>query len=112
MIVASAEVMRSTVLTGDTPFRRAYLRSVIDQVEVDDPEIRIIGRRSVLERLSWTARPPLPECPVLFRSGAREEIRAPGPQIVVLKCVPRLGLVPRLHAPIEKVYAALRKRAE
>ncbi|NKK68575.1 hypothetical protein [Rhizobium leguminosarum] len=30
-------------------FRRAYLRSVIDQVEVD--RIRIHGRRDVLERL-------------------------------------------------------------
>jgi len=39
------------VLNGDTPFRRAYIRSVIDQVEVDDDEIRIIGRKTVLERL-------------------------------------------------------------
>ena len=37
--------------TGDTPFRRAYIRSVVDQVEVDDTEIRIKGRRNVLERL-------------------------------------------------------------
>ena len=43
--------MRTNVLTGDTPFRRAYIRSVIDQVEVDDTEIRIIGRRTTLERL-------------------------------------------------------------
>jgi site-specific DNA recombinase len=50
-IAASVEVMRHNILTGDTPFRRAYIRSVIDQVEVDDAEIRIIGRRTVLERL-------------------------------------------------------------
>jgi site-specific DNA recombinase len=50
-IAASVEIMRSNILTSDTPFRRAYLRSVIDQVEVDDAEIRIIGRKSVLERL-------------------------------------------------------------
>jgi site-specific DNA recombinase len=43
--------MRSDILTGDTPFRRACLRSVIDQVEVDDAEIRIISRKTVLERL-------------------------------------------------------------
>ena len=36
-----SETMRSNILTGDTPFRRAYIRSVIDQVEVDDEEIRI-----------------------------------------------------------------------
>ena len=43
--------MRTNISSGDTPFRRAYIRSVIDQVEVDDAEIRIIGRKSVLERL-------------------------------------------------------------
>ncbi|WP_095089997.1 recombinase family protein [Mesorhizobium sophorae] len=50
-IAAFVAVMRQNVLTGDTPFRRAYIRSVIDQVEVDDTEIRIIGRRTTLERL-------------------------------------------------------------
>ncbi len=50
-IAAFVDVMRTNVLTGDTPFRRAYIRSVIDQVEVDDTEIRIIGRRTTLERL-------------------------------------------------------------
>jgi len=34
--------MRANVLTRDTRFRRAYIRSVIDQVEVDDTEIRIV----------------------------------------------------------------------
>ena len=47
----SLPTMRSNVLTGDTPFRRAYIRSVIDQVEVDDEEIRIWGRKGLLERL-------------------------------------------------------------
>ena len=50
-IAKFVETMRSNVLTGDTPFRRAYIRSVIDQVEVDDDEIRIWGRKDVLERL-------------------------------------------------------------
>ena len=50
-IAKFVETMRSNVLTGDTPFRRAYIRSVIDQVEVDDDEIRIWGRKTVLERL-------------------------------------------------------------
>jgi hypothetical protein len=50
-IAKFVETMRSNVQTGDTPFRRAYIRSVIDQVEVDDDEIRIWGRKGVLERL-------------------------------------------------------------
>jgi site-specific DNA recombinase len=44
------EVMRKNVQSGETPFRRAYIRSVIDQAELDDTEIRIIERKSVLER--------------------------------------------------------------
>lgn len=50
-ITAFVDVMRPIVLTGDTPFRRAYLRPVIDNVEVDDAEIPVHGRRTVLERL-------------------------------------------------------------
>jgi hypothetical protein len=50
-IAAFVEVMRANVLSGDTPFRRAWLRAMIDNVEVDDTEIRIHGRRAVLERL-------------------------------------------------------------
>jgi site-specific DNA recombinase len=50
-IAKFVEVMRTNVLTGETPFRRAYIRAMVDQVEVDDEEIRIIGRRTVLERL-------------------------------------------------------------
>ena len=43
--------MRENICHGDVPFRRAYIRVVVDQVEVDDREIRIHGRKSVLERL-------------------------------------------------------------
>lgn len=50
-IAAFVEVMRANVLTGEIPFRRAYLRAVIDSVEVDDTEIRIHGQRTVLEHL-------------------------------------------------------------
>lgn len=50
-IAAFVGTMRDNVLSGDTPFRRAWLRAVIDGVEVDDREIRIHGRRTVLERL-------------------------------------------------------------
>lgn len=50
-IAAFLELMRKNVLEGEIGFRRAYLRSVIDQVEVDDDEVRIYGRKSVLEQL-------------------------------------------------------------
>lgn len=50
-IAACVEVMRSNVLNGEIPLRCAYIRSVIDRVDVDDAEIRISGRKTVLERL-------------------------------------------------------------
>ena len=50
-IASFVATMRDNVLSGDTAFRRSWLRSVIDKVEVDDAEIRIHGRRTVLERL-------------------------------------------------------------
>ena len=42
-IAMFTELMRAKVLTGEVAFRRAYIRSMIDNVEVDDVEIRIHG---------------------------------------------------------------------
>jgi site-specific DNA recombinase len=50
-IASFVAMMRGNVLSGDTAFRRAYLRAVIDKLEVDGAEIRIHGRRTALERL-------------------------------------------------------------
>ncbi|NKK82177.1 hypothetical protein [Rhizobium leguminosarum] len=58
-------------------FRRAYLRSVVDQVEVDDDEIRIRGRRDVLERLvmSRAAAAGVPSFVWKWRTGRDENGR-------------------------------------
>ena len=50
-VAAFVGVMRSNILDGEAASRRAYLRSVIDRVEVDETEVRIVGRNSVLEGL-------------------------------------------------------------
>jgi site-specific DNA recombinase len=42
--------MRKNITTGDVPFRKAYLRWLIDAVEVDDRVIRIHGSKSTLEQ--------------------------------------------------------------
>ena len=42
--------MREKFTAGSTPFRKAYLQSLIDVVEVDDKQIRIKGSKEVLER--------------------------------------------------------------
>jgi DNA invertase Pin-like site-specific DNA recombinase len=41
--------MRENITTGDIGFRRTYLRSVIDRIEVDDDVIRLIGDKATLE---------------------------------------------------------------
>ncbi|WP_156410337.1 hypothetical protein [Bosea sp. Root381] len=43
--------MRENITTGEVPFRKAYLRSVIDRIEVDDHAIRIVGDRGTLEQV-------------------------------------------------------------
>lgn len=44
------QLMRSNITEGEVPFRKAYLRSLIDAVEVDQHVVRIHGSRTVLER--------------------------------------------------------------
>ncbi len=48
--------MRENLTTGSTPFRKAYLRSLIDVIEVDDTQIRIKGTKDVLERAVLASR--------------------------------------------------------
>ena len=43
-------LMRENITTGTIPFRKAYLRSLIDAVEVDDTLIRIHGSKVTLEQ--------------------------------------------------------------
>ena len=45
-----ARVMRSRLQEGEVPFRKAYLRAIIDSVEVAQGEVRITGRRDILEK--------------------------------------------------------------
>jgi hypothetical protein len=49
-IAAFTQTMRPNVLNGDGRVRRIQVRSLIDQIEIDDEEIRIYVRRTVLER--------------------------------------------------------------
>jgi site-specific DNA recombinase len=42
--------MRENITTGEVPFRKAYIRALVDRIEVDDNVIRIIGDKSTLEQ--------------------------------------------------------------
>ena len=45
-----ARAMRERLTTGDVPFRKAYIGSIVDRIEVDDTQVRIMGRKEVLEQ--------------------------------------------------------------
>lgn len=49
-IAAFGEVMRERLTTGNVQFRKAYLGAIVDRIEVDDHQIRIYGRKDVLEQ--------------------------------------------------------------
>ena len=48
--------MRENLTSGSIPFRKAYLQSLIDVIEVDDAQIRIKGSKDVLERAVLASR--------------------------------------------------------
>ena len=50
LIERFGRAMREKFSTGSVPFRKAYLQSLIDVIEVDDTQIRIKGSKDVLER--------------------------------------------------------------
>ena len=50
LIDAFSRVMRDNITTGEIPFRKAYIRSLVDRVEVDDNVVRIVGDKATLEQ--------------------------------------------------------------
>ncbi len=42
--------MREKLSSGDNAFRKTYISAIVDRVEVDDDQVRIIGRKEVLEQ--------------------------------------------------------------
>ena len=59
-IAAFGPLMRDHLTTGEIPFRKAYLGAIIDRVEVDDHQIRICGRKDVLEQALLSNGGPIP----------------------------------------------------
>ncbi len=55
LIETFGRTMRENLTTGSTPFRKAYLRSLIDVIEVDDAQVSIKGK-DVLEKAVVASR--------------------------------------------------------
>jgi site-specific DNA recombinase len=54
------QTMREKLTGGEISFRKAYLGSIIDRIEVDDRQIRIVGRKDVLEQAIAADGRPVP----------------------------------------------------
>jgi site-specific DNA recombinase len=50
LIERFGRVMRESFDTGSVPFRKAYLQSLVDSIEVDDHHVRIRGSKELLEK--------------------------------------------------------------
>ena len=60
LIERFGQTMRDKLTTGEIPFRKAYLGAIIDRIEVDDAQIRILGRKDVLEQAVLANGGPIP----------------------------------------------------
>ena len=67
LIEPFGRMMRENLTTGQVPFRKAYLGSIVDRIEVDDTEIRILGRKDVLEQCVMASGEP--------KDGVRRSVR-------------------------------------
>ena len=67
--------IRENFSTGSVPFRKAYLRSLIDVIEVDDHQIRIKGNKELLEKAVLASQNAQPWCSQASLSGAPERRR-------------------------------------
>jgi site-specific DNA recombinase len=50
LIERFGRMMQENFTTGSVPFRKAYMRALIDVIEVDDRQVRIKGSKDVLEK--------------------------------------------------------------
>ena len=56
LVEGFGRLMREHLTTGSIPFRKAYLQSIVDFIEVDDAQIRIRGSKDVLEKAVLASR--------------------------------------------------------
>ena len=66
-ILEFVDLMRQNIAQGDAAFRRAYIRSVVQQIEVDDDGVRIIGPNDAIESAVREANLPRPPVRIFER---------------------------------------------
>ena len=60
MVERFGHTMCDKLTAGEIPFRKAYIGAIIDRIEVDDHQIRILGRKDVLEQAVMANGGPIP----------------------------------------------------
>jgi len=59
-IVSVGRLMRETLASGDVPFRKAYIGSIVDRIEADDHQISILSRKDILAQAVMANDGPTP----------------------------------------------------
>ena len=54
------QLMREKLTSGEIPFRKAYIGCIVDRIEVHDHQIRILGRKDILEQAVLANGGPTP----------------------------------------------------
>jgi site-specific DNA recombinase len=70
LIERFGRTMQESFSTGSIPFRKAYLRALVDVVEVDDHQVRIKGNKDLLEKaiLAQNTQPPCSQMSTKWRA--------------------------------------------
>ena len=84
LIERFGRTMRENFTAGSVPFRKAYLRSLIDVIEVDDHQVRIKGSKDVLEKAVLASQHGNSWCSQTSTTWrARRDFELPTPRFVV-----------------------------
>jgi site-specific DNA recombinase len=43
-------MMRENIISGDIPFRKAYIQAVVDEVQVGEKQVKIIGSKTTIHQ--------------------------------------------------------------
>ena len=70
---AFSRLMCEKLDTGDTQARKAYLRSVISYIEIDDDKVRIVGEKAALAAVIAGQQTHPTKFVVLYANGAPGE---------------------------------------
>jgi hypothetical protein len=62
LIERFGRIMHESFSVGSVPFRKAYLRSLIDVIEVDDHQVRVRGNKDLLEKAVLASQNGEPWC--------------------------------------------------